>query len=230
VFTPTRRATPEWLDDPSLDRATAVTSGEDIARCNAWLGGRRALRAQFAPLWDLLPTPATVLDVACGVGDLGAALQHEATRRGRTLHVIALDRRAELVDRAQARGVTPLVADVATIPLRDASVDVVICGQFLHHLAPSALTPTLRELSRVARHAVLISDLERSWVAAAGFWLLAWPLALHPVSRHDGVASVLKGFTAEEFRTALTAGLGRPVRVRRRLPFRLTSSWGPSLP
>jgi 2-polyprenyl-3-methyl-5-hydroxy-6-metoxy-1,4-benzoquinol methylase len=229
VFVPARRATPEWLDDPATDRATAIASGEDIARCNRWLGGRAALRRQLAPLWARLPRTCTVLDLASGVGDLGAALRAEGARHGVSVTVIALDRRPELLARAAGRGALPCCADATALPLGPASVDVVVCGQFLHHLTAPAIVALLRQLGAVARCAVVLGDLRRSWLAAAGLWCLSWPLRLHAISRHDGTASVLKGFTAPELSALLHEALGHPVPVRRRAPFRLTAAWGPAL-
>ncbi len=222
-----RHPTPERLDDPRTDRRTAVASGEDIARCNRWLGGLHALRAQFRPLWAQLPARCTVLDVACGVGDLGAALIRDGARRGVEVRVIALDRRHELAERAGARGSLPLVADVAALPLAPASVDVAICGQFLHHLDATGIVRLVTDLGRLARHAVLISDLRRSRAATLGLWVASWPLALHPISRHDGMASVRNGFSAPELAALLSDAAGHPVRVVPRFPFRLTATWTP---
>ncbi len=230
MLTPARRNTPELLDDPATGAAVAAVSGEDIARCNRWLGGSAALRAQCAPLWPLLPPRITLLDVASGVGDLAAELVQAGRLRGIVVDAIALDRRAELGARARARGAAALCADAAHLPVATASVDVVICCQFLHHLDPAAIIRLAAECSRIARYAVLVADLRRSWIAAAGLWLAAHPLRLHPVSRHDGVASVLKGFTRPELSALLTAAAGHPVPVQRRAPFRLTAAWGPAFP
>jgi hypothetical protein len=111
VFTPDRRATPEWLDDPSSDAATAVISGEDIARCNTMLGGRWALVAQLRPLWAQLPRRLTLLDLASGVGDQAATLVTAGARHGVAVETIALDRRPELLRRAATRGAQPVAAD-----------------------------------------------------------------------------------------------------------------------
>jgi len=83
----------------------------------------------------------------------------------------------------------------------------------------------LRELDRVARRRVIVSDLRRSWLAACGFWLVAWPLRFHRVTRHDGFVSVLRGFTAAELSAHVLAATGRRAEVRRHIGFRITASW-----
>ncbi|MEO5567663.1 MAG: methyltransferase domain-containing protein, partial [Gemmatimonadaceae bacterium] len=117
--------------------------------------------------------------------------------------------------------------NVRALPFRDGSVDVVVCSQLLHHFQAHELGPVVRELNRVARALVVISDLRRSWLAAAGFWLASYPLNFHPVTRHDGVVSVFRGFTAKELHDAVVDATGIAPRVERRLGFRLTASWTP---
>ena len=86
----------------------------------------------------------------------------------------------------------------------------------------------LRELDRVARHRVIVSDLRRSWLAAAGIWLASFPLRFHPVSRHDGVVSVLRGFTRDELEQMVEGAVNRRAHVRYRPAFRATAAWTPT--
>jgi len=85
----------------------------------------------------------------------------------------------------------------------------------------------LAEMTRVARVRVIVADLRRAWAAAAGLWIASWALGFHPVSRHDGVVSVLRGFRAGELSDAVTAATGRVPLVRNRRGFRVTASWSP---
>jgi hypothetical protein len=83
-------------------------------------------------------------------------------------------------------------------------------------------------MDRVARCRVIVSDLRRSWIAAAGLWLVSFPLRFHAVSRHDGVVSVLRGFTAEELTDTVRQAVPRTPTVRERAGFRVTASWSPA--
>jgi hypothetical protein len=85
----------------------------------------------------------------------------------------------------------------------------------------------LSELNRVARVRVIVSDIRRTWLAAGGLWLASWALNFHPVSRHDGVVSVLRGFRALELSDAVHAAIGVRPAVRNRRGFRVTASWSP---
>ena len=225
VFVPARRNTPEFLDDPATDIAAIATSGGEIAACNKLFGGTRALLAELQPLWPALRPRATMLDVGCGVGDLPAAAKKNAARFGVDLTVIAIDRRSVLALHAAARVDSAMVADAFALPLRDASVDIVTACQFLHHFSESEIAGLAREMNRVARRRVIISDLRRNWLAAGGLWLVSWPLRFHAITRHDGFVSILKGFEPSELQQTLAHAVSRQVDVTRRVAFRVTASW-----
>jgi hypothetical protein len=97
-----------------------------------------------------------------------------------------------------------------------------------HHFATEEAISALRELNRVARRRVIVSDLRRSWVAAGGLWLVSFPLGFHRVSRHDGVVSILRGFDVTELSALVTDAVGVTPVVRKRAGWRVTASWAPA--
>jgi hypothetical protein len=70
--------------------------------------------------------------------------------------------------------------------------------------------------------------LRRSVMAATGLWIGSFLLGFHPVSRHDGVVSVMRGFLPAELAEIVFRATGQRPRVNRRLGFRLTTSWVPT--
>jgi hypothetical protein len=98
----------------------------------------------------------------------------------------------------------------------------------LHHFQFDDAVAVVREMSRVARRKAIISDLRRSVFAAAGIWAASFPLGFHPVSRHDGVVSVMRGFVPNELAEIVSAATGIVPEVRHRLGFRLTATWTPA--
>ena len=228
MLTPARRRGHEFLDDASLDGDVAVRSLHDVARSNTLFGGRRAV---LVAVDEVLATrangAATLLDVGTGVGDIPFHARRLAARRGVRLETIGVELSEPLARASRPRVGHAVLADGFQLPFADASVDVVTCSQVLHHFTEADGTRLLRELSRVARVRVVVGDLRRSWLAAGGFWLASWALAFHPVSRHDGVVSVLRGFTVPELAAlARAAGAAAP-HVRRRLGWRVVASWAP---
>ena len=207
-----------------------MRSLDDVALSNRLFGGTRAVLAELGPVLARLPARATLLDVGTGAGDIPARARGIAARRGVDLTTVGVDAAEALARAARRRGRTCAVvcADGRALTFADDSVDVVTCSQLLHHFVDDDARALLREMDRVARVRVIVSDLRRSWLAAAGIWLASYPLRFHPVSRHDGVVSVMRGFTAPELGAAVGDALGCPPRVRRRLGWRLTASWKPS--
>jgi SAM-dependent methyltransferase len=223
---PARRRGHEILDDAGVDAETRIRSIGDVTRSNVLFGGRRA---GLAAIDDLLTPGATLtlLDVGTGLGDIPAAIAARARECRATVFTLGLDEAPDLLGDAATRlsGVT--CGNARALPFRDHSIDVVTCSQLLHHFPDDELDVIVRELDRVARVRVIIADLRRSRVAAAGFWLASFPLGFRPVTRHDGVVSVFRGFVASELRDVVTRATGVQPRVRRHLGFRLTATWTP---
>lgn len=228
TLVPRRRRGVEILDDPGVDAALRERSLRDVALANALFGGAGSALAALDEALRGLAGEATLLDVGTGLGDIPARARRVAARRGLRLVTFGLDAAEALARAARARTDGALCGDALRLPVADGAVDVAVCSQLLHHFAEPEALIVLRELDRVARRRVVVSDLRRSWLAAAGIWLASFPLRFHPVSRHDGVVSVLRGFTARELSALVREATGREARVRRHPGFRLTASWIPS--
>jgi SAM-dependent methyltransferase len=226
MLTPARRRGVEIIDDPDIDAWLFRGWLADVARANTLFGGRRAVLAELAPLMSRLGPAPTLLDVGTGLGDIPFHARRMAERSGVRLTTIGVELSEPLARASLARTGASVCADAFRLPFADGSVDVVTCSQVLHHFAEPESGALLRELTRVARLAVVVSDLRRSWLAAGGFWLASFPLGFHPVSRHDGVLSVFRGFTAAELRDAVRDATGRHASVRHRLGWRVTAVWG----
>ena len=222
---PERRRGFEHLDDPRTPPAVRERSLRDVRRSNTLLGGRHAVLAELERLLPALAGGATLLDVGTGLADIPHRAVAMAARRGVRLLAFAVDEAESLAHAARARVEAIACADARRLPFADASVDVVTCSQLLHHFEDDEIPVVLRELHRVARRAVVVSDLRRSWIAAAGFWLVSWPLGFHPVTRHDGCTSVLRGFTPPELAQHVRTATGCSPDVRRHPGFRITATW-----
>ncbi|MDQ2890630.1 MAG: methyltransferase domain-containing protein [Gemmatimonadota bacterium] len=227
LLTPRRRYEAELLDSHSEDEALVLRSVEDIERSNFFFQGVRAAVAELRLHFADLPEYATLLDVGTGMGDVPEAAERAAAQRGIRLDTLGLDTVAALSRRASECVTHAVCGSGLALPFRSESVDIVMCSQTLHHFREEDESVLVREMNRVARVAVVVSDLRRSWIAAAGFWAASFPLRFHPVTRHDGVLSVLRGFTPAELGATVERAIGVTPRVHSRLGFRLTTSWKP---
>ncbi|MGO9342285.1 MAG: ubiquinone/menaquinone biosynthesis methyltransferase [Acidimicrobiales bacterium] len=100
-----------------------------------------------------LPPRSRVLDLACGTGDFCRLLA------GRGMRVFGVDMSEGMLDNASTDA--PLVlGDALALPLRDGSVDGVVCGFALRNFVE--IPPVARELARVVRPGGRIALLEVS--------------------------------------------------------------------
>lgn len=221
-LTPARRRGVELLDLPDTPESVRAAAMRDIERSNTLFGGAASVTRAVARILPGLARPAVLLDVAAGTGDIPARLRK---RFGGALFVVGLDQSASLLAGARPRLDAVVAADALRLPLRDGSVDVVTCSQALHHFFDADARRLVAELHRVARGYVVVSDIRRSAVAAIAFWLASVALRFHPVTRRDGVTSVLRGFTGAELRELVRDVTGVTPDVRRGMFWRLSATW-----
>jgi ubiquinone/menaquinone biosynthesis C-methylase UbiE len=211
---------PELLDDARCHPDDVAKSLSDLRFVNRWLSARGRLLRAVAPY---MPPGGRLLDVGCGSGDVAAFLQSRLSpprwKPGGPVRAVGVDLKP-LHLRHAPRCLGRVAADVWRLPFRDASFDVVTASLFLHHFEDGQLGRLLGELARLARRAIVVSDLERAWVPHA-FARAVFPLVFETkLSVHDGLVSIRRGFRASELREAFQAA-GLPVEIRRHFPYRL---------
>lgn len=144
---------------------------------------------------DALPA-GDALDAACGTGRFAA---HLAARRHR---VVGVDSSPEMLDLARARvsGATFVVGDLHRLPLPDNSVDLVVCGLALTHVAE--LGPVFAEWARVLRPGghLVVSDVHQELV------LLGSVIPAVGPHGEPGLAPTYRHSTGDFLRAALPAG------------------------
>lgn len=221
-----RRSTePEEMD-------AETTSAEDYARCLRDLAGvnRVTFTHQSTLNWLTratrdLPRGArvSILDVACGHGDLLRAIRRWADKLGLAaiLEGIDLNPRSAVVAAAVT---TPEMAiayrtgdvfDYDPAP----SPDFIVSSQFAHHLTDDQVVRFLRWLDRHAARGWLIADLHRHALAYYGFPLLARAARWHRIVRQDGQISIARGFRRAEWERLL-AEAGVTAEIQWSFPFR----------
>jgi len=227
ILTPPKRRGIEILDDPDVDPDVVTRSLADVVRSNSLFGGLSSAIDELKDALKDVPRQATLLDVGTGLGDIPCRAREVARQNGIDLTTVGLDSALELARASRSVLTLAVCGDALRLPFADHSVDIVMCSQVLHHFAGADALKLLREMNRVARVRVIVSDLRRSWIAAAGLWLASFPLRFHAVSRHDGVVSVMRGFTPEELVDTVREAVARKPVVHRRRGFRVTTSWAP---
>jgi demethylmenaquinone methyltransferase / 2-methoxy-6-polyprenyl-1,4-benzoquinol methylase len=150
--TPSPEELPTGPDKTAQVRAMfdAIAPRYDLVNRVITLGlDRRWRRRTFDALG--LPPGSTVLDLACGTGDLAALALRSGCR------VIGCDLSAGMLA-ARHPEVRAVQADALALPLASGSVDGVVCGYALRNFTD--LGRTLAEVARVLRSGGRVSMLE----------------------------------------------------------------------
>ncbi len=213
------------MDSMGLSDAEYARCLRDLAAINRMTFTHRPTIAWLDRMTKALPEGAeiSVLDVACGQGDLLRRIRGWARRRGVRARLEGIDLNPRSAAMALAAG-TPedeiayRTADVfAYRP--DPRPDYVVTSQFTHHLDDAALVAFLGWLEAHAARGWMIADLHRHALAYHGFPLLARAMRWHRVVREDGQLSIARSFRRAEWLGYLAeAGLEAPVRWT--MPFR----------
>jgi SAM-dependent methyltransferase len=118
-----------------------------IAHCHGALVFGRRIRVLSALVADLLPANATILDIGCGDGSIASLIRENRP----DVEVTGLD----VLARDDAK-IPVRVFDGATIPYPDASFDLALLVDVLHHTDDAE--GLLREACRVARRGLIVKD------------------------------------------------------------------------
>ena len=102
------------------------------------------------------------------------------------------------------------------MPGEPGAYDFVFCSLALHHFSEDDAVRVLRRCRELARAGVMVADLERGWLAAAGVWLMTAVLYREPMTKYDARVSVRRAFSYDEVgRAGATRRLARISSTRR---------------
>lgn len=209
---------PEILDTDQASAEDIRDSLIDLKRINRWFGGISTTAKLIDRILERTRSKRlTLLDVGAASGDGPRAIQEQLAQRGVQLTFTLLDR-----DPAHFRETgagTRVCGDAFALPFRENSFDVVTCSLFAHHLEPEEVSAFAKEALRVARVALLINDLRRSYPHLLAVYA-GLPL-FRRITQHDSVASVWRSYTPGEMRNMLNHGMAREVKVTNSYLFRM---------
>ena len=168
----------------------------------------------------------SVLDVGAGSGAMLCEIARLAKKGKIKFNLCGLELNAPSAQMIAAlRKDFPTIeavrGDALQLPFADGAFDYAICSLFTHHLTDESVAAVLREMRRVARRKIFVSDLHRHPLAYAGYKTLGKIFIRSKLVREDGALSILRGFKPRELeKLAETAGF-KNFLVRRSFPYRL---------
>lgn len=220
----------ELMDDPVLASAAHLEALRGLQRINRISFTSTALWLRIERILAAHPTEnASLLDVACGGGDVAIGLARRARRRGFVLQTEGCDISETALHHAseQARHAGERVKffwlDVTAEPL-PRHYTFITCTLFLHHLADAFIVALLRTLARSCDY-LLVSDLIRGWTGYALTWIGTRLLSRSPIVQEDGLRSVRAALTLDEARALATQAGLHGARFEHQWPQRFLMTW-----
>jgi 2-polyprenyl-3-methyl-5-hydroxy-6-metoxy-1,4-benzoquinol methylase len=221
-----RSTQPELMENDDIKNTDYNQCLTDLASVNRVTRTHQATLQWLDQTIRCLPTctPITILDVACGQGDLLRLIHRFAAQRGFkiTLQGIDMNPKSTIASRLatpSSMNITYCTGDVFTYSPAPPP-DFIVSSQFTHHLNDSQVVSFLRWMEQHARRGWFIADLHRHPLAYYGYKLLAALARWHPIVRHDGAVSVARSFRRADWQ-ALLAQAGILADIRWHMPFRL---------
>jgi len=196
---------------------------------NRYLRGSRSVTLA---LWRVLGREPlkqlSVLDVGTGSADIPAAIYARARRCNIAARIIGLEAdpvTARIaVHRTQRHADINIVqGDAGALPFAPGSFDYVIASQFLHHFPEAKIVDLLKQWAKLARRAIIISDLLRHPLAYYGIRWLTQLTTRNLMTRIDAPLSVRRAFTFKEWRDLLRQADVGPVEMFSVFPFRMAA-------
>jgi 2-polyprenyl-3-methyl-5-hydroxy-6-metoxy-1,4-benzoquinol methylase len=249
-----RATAAELMDDPDSDEQALRRTLQQFSMINRLLTGMRPVvrREVLGRMEALIASGAverdyqfTVLDAGAGGCDIPCWLIGEASRRGISLRVIAVDADERVV--SYARQAAESCISAGTLDLIHGSalefpgeflgespekaVDFIMANHFLHHLSDHEIAQFLRTAVERCRYGVIINDIARSRISLIGYWLLTLVTFRNSFARYDGMLSIMKGFRRRELLTIAATSISPEkgtVHVTRAFPGRLILKISPN--
>jgi ubiquinone/menaquinone biosynthesis C-methylase UbiE len=203
---------PEILDSDACSPSELQAAFRTLGRINRWFGGVSTTQKMVERVAKAIGAKdLSLLEVACGTGELPQIVRRNLARDEIALRVTLLDRAQSHLHAESGAGgdggkVFRVASDALVLPFVENAFDIVSCNLFAHHLNLNELRQFVREGLRVCRHALLINDLVRHPMHLALVYA-SYPIMGSHIAWLDGVTSVRRAYTPREMRGMLEADL-----------------------
>jgi 2-polyprenyl-3-methyl-5-hydroxy-6-metoxy-1,4-benzoquinol methylase len=217
----------ELMDLPGNPAAVLEEDLRNLRVINRYLGAYRgALRCLNRLADEHRLKELSLLDVGTGSGDIPLAIAFWARKKNISVTITALE--PDPVAAGVARHHTKDFPEISIVrgdglrpPFFSRSFDFVLASQLLHHFSEEEIITLLRTWSKLARKAILVSDLTRHPLAYFGIRLLTGLFTRNPMTRTDAPLSVRRAFTLGEWRELFSEARIGKFHLSSLFPFRL---------
>jgi SAM-dependent methyltransferase len=216
----------EMMDLPGNPKELLVEDLRNLRTINRYLGGYRGvLKGLRGLVSKTRMSRFSLLDVGTGSGDIPKVIVQWARNQGIEAKVVALELDPVTVAEAahqtqQWPEIVVVRADGMAPPFQETSFDFVLSSQMLHHFSDEKIVALLRTWSRIARKAILVSDLVRDPLAYYGVRVITHLFTRNEMTRFDGPLSVRRALTLNEWRELFRGAAIGSFRVVPIFPYR----------
>jgi 2-polyprenyl-3-methyl-5-hydroxy-6-metoxy-1,4-benzoquinol methylase len=180
---------------------------EDMGKISDLLGSNFTLlnvfkRIEFDSVLDFGNFYLKII-LGCGGGWICSFLSKQYPK----VKITGIDTSQNAINFASKRennNINYIVSKNVELSEKDNSYDIVTCSLVCHHIpTDNEIIEFLKKSIKVAKKAVIISDLERNFMAALSFKWIISNVFQNRLTRHDGLLSVKRSFTEEEWKDYL---------------------------
>lgn len=224
-------AAEELLDAPGVEYRLLEQSLRDLSRMSVLLTWTRQAVKQVAELVRQRHLQSvSVLDVGTGAANIPIALARWARSQQLPIEITASDVSEQVLTAARANcaGFPEIhleQQDALSLTYAAQSFDLVLCQGVLHHFSPDEAQALLKEMARVARHAVIVIDLQRGRPVYIAAWLMMRILRPSQITRHDGLVSIRRSYIPSEVRVLAERADLHSATIRTTFPVRQVLIW-----
>jgi Methyltransferase domain len=236
----------EMMDLPGNPKELLVEDLRNLRIINRYLGGYRGVMKGLKLLVrrDGM-NRFSLLDVGTGSGDIPKVIVRWAWNQGIEARVVALEpepvtaRVAATLTQEQINppfipllqrgkegdfrrcGILVVRGDGMAPPFSPASFDFILASQMLHHFTEEKVIAQLKTWSRLARRAIIVSDLVRHPMAYHGIRLLTKLFTHNVMTLTDAPLSVQRAFTMAEWHELFRRAEIGPFQLFSIFPYRV---------
>jgi SAM-dependent methyltransferase len=196
----------EMMDLPDQPKELLQQDLRNLTIINRYLGGYRGVMRAVARLVEEQKLARfSLLDVGAGSGDIPARIATRIRKKRIAARLVAIETEPVTVAVAAEKTrdypeISLVQGDAMALPFRAASFDFVLASQLLHHFSEDNVVTLLTTWSKVARRAIIVSDLVRHPLAYYGIRAITRLFTRNVMTLTDAPLSVWRAFTMAEWR------------------------------
>jgi 2-polyprenyl-3-methyl-5-hydroxy-6-metoxy-1,4-benzoquinol methylase len=204
IDTTYRSAEIEIMDDLDMSGELLISSLDQLARINKWLGGNKITIEGLKSILQNHQKDKTIsiVDLGCGNGDMLRRVAAFGKKNGYNFQLFGIDANQATIDYAiQLSAGFPEISykkeDVLSKEFERHTYDIAMCTLFLHHFEDPVALDLIQTLLDNSKMGVVVNDLHRHKLAYYLFNVLTSVISNH-MTREDGLTSILKAFKRKD--------------------------------